>query len=140
MSQFFYPEVLELLLTSFRIISFPVIIPPFPSPCIHPSVLLYLNHIDSLKIIKAACYYLNFEIKVVNFAFDERYLSFSINFQFCNTFFLQTVDKMHQKETHINGSEKLVVQEISKLCRGLYNRSIYKLRIVEITQCFVLSM
>lgn len=55
MNQFFFPEPPEFLLTSFRIIiSLPVIIPPFPSPCIHSFILLHLNHTDSLKIVKPA--------------------------------------------------------------------------------------
>ena len=53
MSQFFSLKALAFLLISVRIINLPVTIPPFPSPCIDLSVLLCLNHIDSLKIVKA---------------------------------------------------------------------------------------
>ena len=53
MSHFFSLKALAFLLISVRIINLPVIISPFPSPCIDLSVLLCLNHIDSLKIVKA---------------------------------------------------------------------------------------
>ena len=52
MSQFFSLKALAFLLISVKITNLPVTIPPFPSPCIDLSVLC-LNHIDSLKIVKA---------------------------------------------------------------------------------------
>lgn len=65
MSQFFSLKEPEFLLTSLRIISLPVT----TSPWTH-FFFVHLNHTDPLKTVKPACCYLNFEIKVGNFAFD----------------------------------------------------------------------
>lgn len=65
-------RALEFLLMSLRIISLPVIISPFSSPCLHSSILLHLNHTDFLKIPNLACYYLSFAMKIGNFVFDEK--------------------------------------------------------------------
>lgn len=81
MSQFFSPKTPEFPLTLLRTISLPVTISPFPSPCPH-FFLVHLNHTDSLKTVKPACCYLNFEIKVGIFAFDWRYMTLPVNFQF----------------------------------------------------------
>ena len=47
-----FSQTLTFLLISVRIINLPANISPYPSPCIDLSVLC-LNHIDSLKIVKA---------------------------------------------------------------------------------------